>query len=184
MQLERKGYDVFLPTYISSRRWSDRSKSLSLPLFPQYVFCRFDIHDRLPILVTPGVNSVVGPGRVPLPVDENEIDAIRHTLQSGIAPQPFPYFSEGTKVRVVSGPLRGLTGIVVTEKNRDHLLLSITILMRAVAVEIDRRCVRILDDGAMPTLSPEKDESGHALRIVGERTAVYNMPRKIWTHRP
>jgi len=178
-QLERKGYEVFLPTYLSTRRWSDRSKSLSLPLFPQYVFCRLDIHDRLPVLITPGVISVVGPGRVPMPVDESEIAALRLTLQSGTEPQPVPYFCEGTKVRVISGPLKGVTGRVITEKQRDHLLLSITLLMRSVAMEIDRQCVLLIDEGPLPALNEKRD----SLQITGEKTMVYKPTSKVWTHR-
>ena len=119
-----------------------------------------------------------------MPVDEREIAALRLTLQSGTDPLPVPYFSEGTKVRVISGPLKGVTGRVITEKQRDQLLLSITLLMRSVAVEIDRRCVLLIDEGPLPALSLEKNEKGDSLQITSEKTVIYNPASKIWTHRP
>ena len=145
MHLQEKGYEAFLPTYISTRRWSDRVKTLSLPLFPSYVFCRFDIHARLPVLITPGVHSVVGIGKTPIPVEETEIGAIRHLLEKGVTSQPWPYLKEGEMVQVEEGPLEGLTGIVVRAKGADRLVVSVTLLMRSVSVEIDRRCVRPID---------------------------------------
>jgi transcription antitermination factor NusG len=144
--LQDKGYEVFLPTYISKRRWSDRVKSLTLPLFPSYLFCRFDVNSRLPILITPGVNCVVGVGKSPLPIDDYEIEAIRSVLKSGIAAQPHPYAKAGDWVRVEAGPLEGLTGIIVREKGHSHLIISVTLLMRSVAVEIDRAWIKPIPD--------------------------------------
>ena len=144
MHLEEKGYEVFLPTYVSTRQWSDRVKSFSMPLFPSYLFCRFDINARLPILVTPGVHSVVGIGRAPVPVGEVEIAAIRHVLHSGIPTQPWPYLQIGEEVSVERGPLEGLNGIVIREKGADRLIISVALLMRSVSVEIDRGWVKPL----------------------------------------
>jgi transcription antitermination factor NusG len=95
LQLGGKGYEVFLPTYESRRRWSDRVKTVVQPLFPGYVFCRFDVSARLPILVTPGVNSVVGVGKTPIPVDPGEIAAIRNVINSAIASYPCDYIRDG-----------------------------------------------------------------------------------------
>src|SRR5271168_1307244 len=78
--LSGKGYDEYLPLYHSRRKWSDRSKDLDLPLFPGYLFCRFDVDVRLPILVTPGVISIVGTGRIPVAISDQEIDAIRAVI--------------------------------------------------------------------------------------------------------
>ena len=145
IHLEEKGYESFFPAYVSTRRWSDRVKSISLPLFPSYVFCRFDVHDRLPILVTPGVHFIVGIGKTAAAVDEAEIAAVRHVLESGVMTQPWPYLKEGEMVRVEAGALEGLTGIVVRAKGVDRLIISVTLLMRSVSVEIDRRCVQPLE---------------------------------------
>jgi len=141
-QLNGKGYEVFLPTYESKRRWSDRIKTLECPLFPGYVFCRFDLNLRLPILVTPGVNSIIGVGKTPTPVDAEEISAIRNIVQSGIAALPCDYIREGETVRVESGPLEGLVGIVQRSRNSERLVVSLTLLMRSVSVEIDRSWVK------------------------------------------
>jgi transcription antitermination factor NusG len=143
--LEEKGYESFLPTYVSKRRWSDRVKSLSLPLFPNYVFCKFDVQSRLPILVTPGVNFIVGVGRSPVPVDPQEIVSIRQVLESGVAAKPWPYIGAGEMVRIETGPLEGLSGIVVRTKGVDRLIVSVSLLMRSVSVDIDRDWVKPLD---------------------------------------
>ena len=141
-QLESKGYETFLPTYVLKRKWSDRIKSLSFPLFPSYVFCRFDIHSRLPIVITPGVMAVLGAGKIATPVDEAELTAIRHITESGIAAEPCPYLAVGEVVRVETGPLEGLTGIVLRTKGTDRLVVSVSLLMRSVFVEIDSSRVK------------------------------------------
>ncbi len=141
-QLESKGYETFLPTYVSKRKWSDRVKSLSFPLFPSYVFCRFDIHSRLPIVITPGVMAVLGAGKIPAPIDQSELSAIRHITEAQVRAEPCPYLAVGEMVRVESGPLEGLVGIVLRTKGSDRLVVSVSLLMRSVSVEIDRSWVK------------------------------------------
>ncbi len=103
--LRGKGYEEFLPMYRSRRQWSDRIKELELPLFPGYLFCRFDVTDRLmPILTTPGVISIVGAGKTPLPVVPEEIEAVRAILRSGLAAQPWPFLGVGSKVYIERRP--------------------------------------------------------------------------------
>jgi len=153
--LEEKGYEVFLPAYSSTREWSDRVKSISIPLFPSYLFCRFDVHARLPVLVTPGVHSVVGIGKTPIAVDDSEIAAIQQVLKSGVAAQPWPYLKVGERVQVEAGPLQGLNGIVTREKGIDRLIVSVTLLMRSVSIEIDRSWITPLrnrDQNQVPVL--------------------------------
>jgi len=135
--LAGKGYEWFLPTYRRRRLWSDRIREFQVPLFPGYLFCRFNPHDRLPILKTPGVIQVVGYNRVPVPVDEQEVAAIQQLVASGIPNQPWPFLAVGDKVRIESGPLRGLEGILTGVKGNHKLVLSVTLLQRSVAVEID-----------------------------------------------
>jgi len=141
-QLRGKGYEPFLPVYKSRRRWSDRIKELELPLFPGYLFCRFNPLDRLPILVTPGVLQVVGNGKNPVPVDEAEIATIQSAIQSGLPRQPWPCTQVGRKVRVECGPLSGLEGVLLSFKGGHRLVLSVTLLQRSVAVEVDESWVR------------------------------------------
>ena len=142
VHLEEKGFPVFYPTYSVSRHWSDRVKHVTLPLFPGYVFSKFDVQARLPILVTPGVNQVVGAGKTPIRVEEDELDAIRRVIESGVAAQPWPYLKIGETVRIETGPLEGLTGIVTRIRNEFRLIVSVSLLMRSVAVEVDRDAIK------------------------------------------
>jgi transcription antitermination factor NusG len=129
-----KGYEEFLPLCRCRRRWSDRIKDLELPLFPGYVFCRFDAEQRLPILVTPGVHHIVGIGKIPLPVEEAEIAAIQSIVRTGLPTEPWPFLQVRQRVRIDSGPLEGL---LLAVKKPYRLVVSVTLLQRSVAVEID-----------------------------------------------
>jgi transcription antitermination factor NusG len=141
--LRGKGYEEFLPLYRSRRRWSDRVKHIELPLFPGYLFCRFNPLERtLPILSTPGVIGIVGAGKTPLPVAEEEIAAIRTVIQSGLAAQPWPYLGVGSRIYMEDGPLAGLEGIITNTDKVYRLVVSVALLQRSVAVEIDREWVR------------------------------------------
>jgi transcription antitermination factor NusG len=151
-QLQEKGYEVFLPISIAKRKWSDRIKTVEVPLFPCYLFCRFDINARLPVLITPGVNCVVGVGKAPHPVAEEEILAVRRVVESGVAAEPYPYLQAGQMVQVESGPLEGLTGAVVRVKGADRLVVSVSLLMRSVSAEIDRNCVTPLNQASSRSL--------------------------------
>jgi len=136
-QLKRKGYETLLPTYLSTRLRSERLKPLPLLLFPNYIFCRFDIDQRQPVLLTPGVQSVVGAGRIPLPVDRTELSSLRQLLKSGLNACPSPYVAKGQRVHVTNGPLKGLTGIVGGTDGRYRLTISLSVLRRSVSVELD-----------------------------------------------
>jgi transcription antitermination factor NusG len=152
--LDGKGYKWFLPQYKLRKRWSDRVKEVEAPLFPGYLFCRFNPQDRLPILKTPGVIQIVGNARQPIPVDEQEINAIQALVASGVPNRPWPYMEVGDKVRIESGPLRGLEGLLVEFKGNHRLVLSVTLLQRSVAVEMDSALVTSLRSAQAP--SPEK----------------------------
>jgi transcription antitermination factor NusG len=140
--LQGMGYEDFLPLYKTRTRWSDRTKEVETPLFPGYLFCRFDPQNRLPILKTPGVIQIVGYSRQPIPVEETEIDAIQALVASGIPSQPWPYLEVGEKVRIESGPLRGREGILMEFKGTHRLILSVALLQRSVAVEIEAALVK------------------------------------------
>jgi transcription antitermination factor NusG len=139
--LRGKGYDPFLPLYECRRRWSNRYKVLELPLFPGYLFCRFDVQNRLPILKTPGVLLVLGVARTPVPIDNSEIDSIRTIVGSGHQSQPWPFLQVGTRVRIGHGSLCGLEGILLDFRGHHRLIVSVTMLQRSVAVEIDGAAV-------------------------------------------
>lgn len=135
--LRSKGYEPFLPVYTCRRRWADRVKKIEQPLFPGYLFCRFDLLNRLPILVTPGVIQVVGNGKSPIAIDDAEIAAIQTVVQSELPRQPWPFLQLGENVRIVYGPLRGLEGILLDLRGNHRLVLSVSLLRRSIAVEID-----------------------------------------------
>ena len=142
--LDGKGYEWFLPLYKSRKRWSDRVKEAELPLFPGYLFCRFDPQDRLPILKTPGVTQIVGYNHTPIAVDENEIEAIRALVASGVPNFPCAYLELGSRVRIESGALRGMEGILTDLKGKRRLVLSVTLLQRSVSVEIDSNAISVI----------------------------------------
>ena len=138
-----KGYETLLPLYKSVRRWSDRVKTLEAPLFPGYLFCRFNSQGRLlPVVQSPGVLGIVGAGRTPIPIEDEEIAALQIMLRSGIDPEPMPYLKAGSKVLIERGPLAGLQGIVVQHLNRWRVVVSVELLQRSVAAEIERSWAR------------------------------------------
>ncbi len=146
--LSSKGIETFLPVYRSRRRWSDRIQELNLPLIPGYVFGRFDVKNRMPILTTPGVVQIVGAGKRPEPVDEIEMQSLITAVESGVHLQLWPFLKAGQRVSIEEGPLRSLEGILVTTKGKDQLILSLSLLQRSIAVAVDRRWVRPIGDGA------------------------------------
>lgn len=141
MMLAHKGYESLLPLYKCKRRRPGRFRDVELPVFPGYLFCQFDVSARLPILTTPGVLHVVGLGRIPMPVAETEIQAIQKLVNSPVQAEPWPYVEVGQTVYVQEGPLQGVEGILLAIKNGHRLVISVTLLKRAVAVEIERASV-------------------------------------------
>ncbi len=152
--LQARGYESFLPLYKCQRRWSDRFKEIELPLFPGYVFCQFNPLNRLPILSIPGVVHVVGVGRTPLPIDESEIAAIQAAIKSGLPSQPWPFLQVGHKVRIEYGPLCGVEGILLGFRGHQRLVLSVTLLQRSVAVQVDGSWVRPMSQQQGACTSP------------------------------
>lgn len=145
--LGNKGYESYLPLYCGRHRSAGRFQDVWLPLFPSYVFCRFDVEKRLPILKTSGVLSIVGLGKSPYPVDDSEIESVRRVAEpaSGLKPRPWPFLKVGQRVRIEEGPLRGVEGTLLEETKDCRLVVSITLLQRAVSVPIDRRWARPID---------------------------------------
>jgi len=140
-QLSDKGYEVYLPLLTSKRPWSDRIKTVEMPLFPGYVFCRFDVQDKLPVLVVPGVLAIVAVGRNPAAIPASQIDAVRQVLASQLHCRSCPLVEAGQRIVVARGPLAGLEGTVVRVKSELRLTLSLPLLQRSIAVEIDRDCI-------------------------------------------
>ena len=143
--LANRGYSTYLPLCRRRHRWSDRVVEIHSPLFPGYVFCRFDPFSRQSVITAPGVVSIIGLGNQPEPIPNEEIDRIQHVLRSGLAAQPWPYLRIGEPIRLVCGSLEGLEGILVKEKSEWRIVVSVHLLQRSVAVEVDREWVRPAD---------------------------------------
>jgi transcription antitermination factor NusG len=163
-QLEGLGLECFLPSYKSIRKWSDRTKELQQPLFPGYLFCRFDFQDRRPLLMTPGVLQIVGIGRTPTAIPDSEIAAIQLAVTSGLPSQPWPYLEVGERVRINYGNLSGIEGILINFKGNHRVVLSVTLLQRSVAMEVDLAWVSAVQEAkqhsrqkmAQPIATPQE----------------------------
>jgi len=163
VHLRQRGYVEFAPSYKSERIWSDRKKQIEQFLFPGYVFCRFNPNDRLPVLTVPGVVDLVGFGRVPAPIPEDEIERVRRMVDSGLLVTPYPFLNVGQTVLIERGPLTNLEGILVETKGKHRLVVSINLLQRSVSAEVDRHSVR--------PVRPVR-----ALAMSGVRTLVAAIP--------
>jgi len=135
--LRLRGYVEFLPMYSMKKRWSDRMKVVEMPLFPGYVFCRFNPKTRLPILKIETVMGVAGLGKTPEPIPDAEIVALQAVCKSGIEAIPCPYLTVGSKVRMTQGPLTGVEGIL-TEASENRIVLSVTLLQRSISVKVEQ----------------------------------------------
>jgi transcription antitermination factor NusG len=135
--LEGKGFEPFLPLYRARRKWTDRQKDIDMPMFPGYVFCRFNPVTKAGVLETPGVVDIVGVGRTMAEISDGEIEALRRVVQHRMSCEPVSHLVAGETVRIDDGPLSGLEGKVVEVKKSLRLVLSVTLLQRSVLVEID-----------------------------------------------
>jgi transcription antitermination factor NusG len=136
-QLEQRGLEFFLPLYASVRRWKDRRVELDLPLFPGYVFVHIPLRERVRVLQVPGAVHFVAFQGTPSALAAEDVERLRNGLRSGVRAEPHPYLTIGRRVRVVRGPLTGMQGILLRRKERFRLVLSIELIMRSVAVEVD-----------------------------------------------
>lgn len=151
--LTNKGFNTFLPLYATTHNWKDRTKALTLPLFPCYVFLKGGIDRRLHILTTPGVYGLVSSAGEPAAIPDIEIEAIRRVVESGARVETHPYLKCGNWVRVKSGPLTGIEGILLRKKNVSRLVLSVGILGTAAAIEVSAFQVEAVH-------APRKKDSG------------------------
>jgi transcription antitermination factor NusG len=134
--LVERQVESFLPLYAAHRRWKNRcEKELELPLFPNYVFVRIDPRERVRVLEVPGVLSLVGFGRILAALPDFEIEALR----SGVVNrkiQPCPYLVVGERARIKAGPMMGMEGVFVREKNNFRVVITLDAIMQSVAVEV------------------------------------------------
>jgi transcription termination/antitermination protein NusG len=137
VQLQQRNIEFFLPLYSSVRRWKDRRVNLQLPLFPSYIFVHTSLQHRIEVLnISGAVRFVASTGR-PAGLLESDLLRLRAGLDQGLRAQPHPYLKVGRRVRVRCGPLAGTEGILLRKKDQFRLIVSIELVMRSVAVEID-----------------------------------------------
>ncbi len=151
--ISEKGVESYLPLYKAAHRWKDRLRELSLPLFPNYVFVLMSPGQRGLVLSTPGVYDFVRLSGVPAPIPAEEIEAVRRAVLHGLNAEPHPFLKSGDRVRVKSGPLEGLEGILVRKKNFYRLLLSVELLVKSISVELDVADVERASQGYAGTVS-------------------------------
>ncbi|MGB6744509.1 MAG: UpxY family transcription antiterminator [Terracidiphilus sp.] len=144
--LTTKGFDVFLPLYGSMRRWKDRSKLLSLPLFPGYVFVKGGFERKLQVVSTPGVHMILYRGDQVATIPEEEMAAIRTVIEGRLRVEPHPFLKCGQRVRVLRGAMEGVEGILIRKKNLVRLVLSVAMLAQSVAVEVNASDVEAVNE--------------------------------------
>ena len=160
--LESKGFETLLPLYKKHLKYDGRSRVSELPLFPGYVFCRFNVLTRLPVLTTPGVTHILGTRNQPIPLSETEIDSLKKAIDAHLPLQPFPFLQAGQKVRIEEGALAGVVGIVIKSKQSLRLVLSVTLLQRSVLLEIDGQQVSV-ESAFQPAFVESRRESPSTL---------------------
>lgn len=136
-QLELRSLECFLPVYEKMSRWKDRQVKVQLPLFSGYVFVRMALGEKLRALQIPGVVRLVGFGGKAAPIDQEEMQALRRGLESGRRAEPWPYLTVGRRVRITSGPLRGLEGVLAKKKTICRFVLTLHLIQRSMAVEVN-----------------------------------------------
>jgi transcription antitermination factor NusG len=164
--LSNKGFDVFLPLYDSMRRWKDRSKLLSLPLFPGYVFVRGGLSRKLQVVSTPGVHMILYRGEQIAVIPDAEIQAIRTAVDGRYRIEPHPFLKCGDRVRMIRGSLEGVEGILTRKKNYIRLVLSVEMLAQSVAVEVNASDVEPVN---APRLTPSPVGRHSAASANGDR---------------
>jgi transcription antitermination factor NusG len=135
--LDERCVESFLPLYQATHRWKNGRHQVQLPLFPGYVFVRFASAERTKVLQVPGVNYIVGNHGVPTPLRLAEIEGLRNALKGGVVAQPYPYLKVGTRVEIRKGPLEGLVGILQRRQGQYRVVISVDLIMRSVALEVD-----------------------------------------------
>jgi len=138
MSLRGKGYEEFLPLTKSKRKWADRSPIIEMPLFPGYIFCDTERTEIGKIRCTRGILDVIRAGSMPLPANRAEIEGLRKATKAELELESLPYIDPSTagRLRIISGPLSGLDGILVQVRGKERLILSVDLLCRSVLVEV------------------------------------------------
>jgi transcription antitermination factor NusG len=165
--LGERGIEAFLPLYASLRRWKNRcQKSLELPLFPNYIFVRIEPREHVQVLAVPGVVSMVGFGRTLAELPDDEIDALRRGVAEGKI-EPHPYLTVGERVRIKAGPMTGLEGVLVRMKSNFRVVLTLDVIMKSIAVEVDIDDLEPVKDQPRANSGPACNLNGSAVESAG-----------------
>lgn len=144
--LTSKGIETFLPLYSSVHRWKDRNQRITAPLFPCYVFLRSSRERKLDIVTTPGVLGLIGSSNGPSEISFSEIESVRRAVESFSPMGPHAFLASGVRVRIKYGPLEGAEGILIRSKNLYRLIISVEMLGRSAAVEVDIAAVEQISE--------------------------------------
>jgi transcription antitermination factor NusG len=142
--LDWKNIKRLLPMSTEVRLWGKRRQKLQLPAFPGYLFAQFGMPRKLDVLTSPGVMSIVGFGGTPAPISQCEIDSIKTIVTAGAEVTAEPFLAAGDRVEVVAGALCGLRGFLLAVKGKTRVVISVSLLQRSVAIEIDPALLRRL----------------------------------------
>jgi transcription antitermination factor NusG len=173
--LTAKGFEVFLPLYESTRRWKDRRKVLSLPLFPCYVFLRGGLDRKLQVVTTPGVHMILYRGERIAVIPPYEIEAIQKATDGSLSVEPHPFLKCGSRVRVMRGAMEGVEGILLRKKNLCRLVLSVDMLAQSVSVEVHAADVEPCASSGVERVLPAAPAYRGDIRLLGAgaiRTAI------------
>ena len=136
-ELGARDVEHFLPLYSSVRRWKDRRVNLDLPLFPGYIFVRLALCDRLRVAQIPSVVRLVGFGGLPTALPDTEMEILRTGLSHSLRAEPHPFLTVGRRVRITAGPFAGLEGVLKRKKSNLRVVVSLELIQRSVAVDVD-----------------------------------------------
>jgi transcription termination/antitermination protein NusG len=142
--LAARDIEHFLPTYMSVRRWRDRRITLSMPLFPGYVFVRILLRHKLLVEQVPGIARLVGFAGKPAPLPDEEIEQLRAGLSRSTRAEPCPFLTRGHRVRIKYGPFAGMAGILLRRKAKVRVVLSVELIQQSLVVEVDESDVESL----------------------------------------
>ena len=148
----QRGIEHFLPLYETIHRWNNGRHRVQLPLFPGYIFVRIALRNRLRVIEVPGFVRLVGFNSLPCPLPETDINKMKEALNKGVLAEPYPYLTVGTRVEVRNGPLQGMTGILLRRQNRCRVVISVDLIMRSMAVEVEAADVAPVGSSAFSAL--------------------------------
>ena len=148
--LTNKGLEIYLPLIREVHQWKDRKKVVDVPAFSGYLFVHYEptLGNRVRVLETSGVVRLLGGNHLPNEVSEEEIEAVRRTVNSGVDCDRCDALIPGTLVRVMRGPLAGVQGRLVRMKNRVRLVIAISVFAQAISAEVDQNDVQAIAEGA------------------------------------